>query len=76
MNTLNEGIVTMIAIGLPIFIDVSVGKEAFDTMGWIFIVLLIFCTTTHFVVIIGLNLVVIRLKIKYKCKAPPNTNNK
>ena len=40
MSIFNEFIVLLIAMTLPVFIDVSIGKEAYDLTGWILVLLL------------------------------------
>lgn len=40
MNLFNEGVLLIISLMLPFFIEVSIGKDAFNAAGWVLCILL------------------------------------
>lgn len=56
MQVFNEGIVLLVAMMCPVFIDVNMTKDEFDMYGWIMTGIIGVCAASNIIVILALKI--------------------
>ena len=53
MNLFNEGILLVVSMTLPFFIEISLSKDVYNAVGWLLVGLLAFCMLANLGILIA-----------------------
>ena len=67
LNILNEGVTLLIALILPVFIEISIDKATFDMAGWFLVGAVGFVVLVNMAVILVVKFKEFFDKIRQKC---------
>lgn len=67
LNILNEGVTLLIALVLPVFIEISIDKSTFDMAGWFLVAAVGFVVLVNMAIILFVKIKEFIVKIKQKC---------